>query len=199
MSLYIKYIENLINELKKLPGIGPKSAKRVAYWLLKQPQAEIEKLSQALIEMKTKTRFCRICFNISEDEVCSICVDENRDKNKICIVEEISDVALIEYTGQYRGLYHVLGGLLSPIDNIGPEEIKIPGLLNRIRNNEIDEIIIALNSTVEGESTASYLKKILNQIGIKVTKLASGLPVGANLEYTDELTLSRAFNDRKEF
>ena len=149
--------------------------------------------------MKNNIRFCSICFNLSEDEICSICTDQGRDRSKICIVEQISDVALIEYTGQYKGLYHVLGGLLSPIDNIGPEEIKIPQLLDRVKKGKVDEIIIALNPTVEGESTASYLKKIFNQIGIKITKLAIGLPVGANLEYADEITLSRALNDRKEF
>ncbi len=199
MSIYIKYIENLINEFKKLPGIGPKSAKRIVYWLIKQSDLDLERFANAIFELKNNIRFCSICFNLSEDEICSICADQSRDRSKICIVEQISDVALIEYTGQYKGLYHVLGGLLSPIDNMGPEEIKIPQLLDRVKEGKVDEIIIALNPTVEGESTASYLKKIFNQIGIKITKLAIGLPVGANLEYADEITLSRALNDRKEF
>jgi recombination protein RecR len=199
MSLYIKYIDNLINEFKRMPGIGPKSAKRIVYWLLKQSYEEIDRFSRSMIEMKTKTKFCSICFNISEDDVCGICLDQTRETSKVCVVEEIGDISIFESTGQYRGQYHVLGGLLSPIDNIGPEEIRVPQLLKRIRNNEIDEVIIALNSTVEGESTGSYLKKILNQLGIKVTRLASGLPVGANIEYIDEITLSRALKERKEF
>ncbi len=199
MGLYNKYLDNLINEFKKLPGIGPKSAKRIVYWLIKQPESEIEKFYLSLKNLIGNIKFCSICFNLSEKEICNICSNQNREKNKICIVEEVSDVAIIESTGQYNGLYHVLGGLLSPIDNIGPEEIKIPQLLYRVKNNNIDEIIIALNPTVEGESTASYIKKIFSQLNIKVTKLAIGLPVGANLEYADEITLSRALSDRKEF
>ena len=199
MPIYIKYIENLINEFKRIPGIGPKSAKRIVYFLLKQPSKDIERFAQSLLEMSSRVKFCKVCFNISEDEMCSICSDTHRDTGKICIVEEISDVAIIESTGQYRGFYHVLGNLLSPIDSIGPEEIKVPHLLNRIRNSNVEEIIIALNPTVEGESTSAYLKRILEPLGIKTTRLASGLPVGGNLEYADEVTLSRALTDRKEF
>jgi recombination protein RecR len=199
MPLYIKYIENLINEFKRIPGIGPKSAKRIVYWLLKQPVNDIERFASALSEMRTRTKFCSLCFNISEEDICGICSDPTRDSSRMCIVEEIKDVAILESTGQFKGLYHVLGGLLSPIDDIGPEEIKIPQLLNRIKNSEIEEVVIALNNTVEGESTAAYIKKILGQIGIKVTRPASGLPVGADLEYTDEITLSRALRDRVEF
>jgi len=199
MPLYIKYIENLINEFKRIPGIGPKSAKRIVYFLLKQPATDIERFARSLLEMSSKVMFCKICFNIAESDVCSICSDETRDKSRVCIVQEISDVAIIESTGQYRGLYHVLGNLLSPIDSIGPDEIRIPHLLKRIRQLNIDEIIIALNPTVEGESTAAYLKKIIDPLGIKTTRLASGLPVGGNIEYADEVTLSRAFAERKEF
>ena len=199
MALFIKSIENLINEFKRLPGIGPKSAKRIVYYLLKQQPREIERFAQSMIEMSEKIRFCSICFNISEEEVCEICNDLSRDLRKICIVEEVSDVAVIENTGEFRGLYHVLGNLLSPIDNVGPEEIRIPALLERIKKTEIDEIIFALNPTVEGESTSTYLKKILKPLEIKITRLASGLPVGGDIEYADEVTLGRALNDRKEF
>jgi recombination protein RecR len=199
MALIIKSIENLINEFKRLPGIGPKSAKRIVYYLLKQQSEDIERFAQSMIEMSEKIRFCSICFSISEDEICNICSDLSRDQKKICIVQEVSDVAIMESTGEYKGLYHVLGNLLSPIDNIGPEEIRIPALLERIKNTDIDEIIFALNPTVEGESTSTYLKKILKPLEIKITRLASGLPVGGVIEYADEVTLGRALNDRKEF
>jgi len=198
MALYIKSIENLINEFKKLPGIGPKSAKRIVYYLLKVSPKEISRFSQALVEMKEKVQFCKLCFNLSEDDVCDICRDALRDQKKICIVEEVGDVAIIEGTGNYRGLYHVLNGLLSPIENIGPDEIKIPQLLQRIKNLETEEVIIALNPTVEGESTATFLKNVIKPLEIKITKLASGLPVGGDIEFADEITLSRAIADRKE-
>ena len=198
MALYIKSIENLINEFKKLPGIGPKSARRIAYFLLKLPDDDILKLSRSIVEMKEKVKFCSQCYGLSEEDVCYICRDESRDRKKICIVEEAGDVAIIEKTGEYRGLYHVLGGLLSPIENIGPSEIRIPVLLSRVKKNNVDEIIIALNPTVEGESTTVYLKKILQPLGIKITRLASGLPVGGNLEYADEITIGRAISERRE-
>jgi recombination protein RecR len=198
MTLYIKSIENLINEFKKLPGIGPKSARRIVYFLLKVSPKDISRFAQTLIELKEKVKFCKICFNLSEDDICLICNDNIRDQKKICVVEEVSDVAIIEGTGEYRGLYHVLGGLLSPIENIGPDEIRISELLERINSNKVEEVIIALNPTVEGESTATYLKNIFKPLGIKITKLASGLPVGGNIEYADEITLGRAISDRKE-
>jgi recombination protein RecR len=198
MTLYIKSIENLINEFKKLPGIGPKSARRIVYFLLKVSPKDISRFAQTLIELKEKVKFCKICFNLSEDEICLICNDKIRDQKKICIVEEVSDVAIIEGTGEYRGLYHVLGGLLSPIENIGPDEIRISELLERINSNKVEEVIIALNPTVEGESTTTYLKNIFKPFGIKITKLASGLPVGGDIEYADEITLGRAISDRKE-
>jgi recombination protein RecR len=198
MTLYIKSIENLINEFKKLPGIGPKSARRIVYFLLKVSPKDISRFAQTLIELKEKVKFCKICFNLSEDDICLICNDNIRDQKKICIVEEVSNVAIIEGTGEYRGLYHVLGGLLSPIENIGPDEIRISELLERINSNKVEEVIIALNPTVEGESTATYLKNIFKPLGIKITKLASGLPVGGDIEYADEITLGRAISDRKE-
>lgn len=198
MALYIKSVENLINEFRKLPGIGPKSAKRIVFYLLKLSHSDITKLSQALVEMKEKVKICKYCYNLTEEDICSICRDQSRDKKKICIVEEVSDLIIIEKTGEYKGLYHILGGLLSPIENIGPKEIRIPMLLERIKNDNMEEVIMALNPTVEGESTAMYLKKILSPLGVKVTKLASGLPVGGDLEYADEVTIGRAISDRRE-
>jgi len=198
MALYIKSVENLINEFRKLPGIGPKSAKRIVFFLLKLSHSDIVKFSKNLIEMKEKVKFCSRCYSLTEEDICHICRDRSRDRKKICIVEEISDVIIIEKTGEYKGLYHVLGGLLSPIENVGPDEIRVPGLLERVKANNIEEVIIALNPTVEGESTAMYLKKILIPSGVKVTKLASGLPVGGDLEYADEVTIGRAISDRRE-
>ncbi len=198
MALYIKSVENLINEFKKLPGIGPKSAKRIVFFLLKLPRKDILKLSQSMVEMKDKVKFCSQCYGLSEEDVCYICRDGSRDRKKICIVEEASDVAIIEKTGEYRGLYHVLGGLLSPIENIGPDEIRVPKLLEQVKANEVEEVIVALNPTVEGESTAGYLKKILIPLGIKVTRLASGIPVGGDLEYADEVTIGKAISERRE-
>ena len=198
MALYIKSVENLINEFRKLPGIGPKSAKRIVFFLLKLSHSDILKFSRNLIEMKEKVKFCSQCYSLTEEDICHICRDQSRDRKKICIVEEVSDVIIIEKTGEYKGLYHILGGLLSPIENVGPEEIRVPRLLERVKANNIEEVIIALNPTVEGESTAVYLKKILVPFGVKVTKLASGLPVGGDLEYADEITIGRAISDRRE-
>ncbi len=199
MIMYVRSIENLINEFKRLPGIGPKSAKRIVYFLLKQNPRDIEKFAQTMIDMSLKVKFCKICFNISEDEICSVCRDAERDNKRICIVEEAGDVSVIDSTGEYRGLYHVLGNLLSPIDNIGPDEIRIPQLLHRIEEGDIEEVLVALSPTVEGESTATYIKKILKPHKLIITRLASGLPVGGNIEYADEVTLARAISDRKEF
>jgi recombination protein RecR len=198
MALYIKSVENLINEFKKLPGIGPKSAKRIVFFLLKLSHNDIAKLSQSLIEMKEKVKFCSQCYGLTEEDICQICRDQSRDRKKICIVEEVSDVVIIEKTGEYRGLYHILGGLLSPIENIGPDEIRVPRLLERVKADNVEEVIIALNPTVEGESTAVYLKKMLLPLGVRVTRLASGLPVGGDLEYADEVTIGRAISDRRE-
>ncbi len=198
MALYIKSVENLINEFRKLPGIGPKSAKRIVFFLLKLSHSDIVKFSRNLIEMKEKVKFCSQCYSLTEEDICHICRDQSRDRKKICIVEEVSDVIIIEKTGEYKGLYHILGGLLSPIENVGPDEIRVPRLLERVKASDIEEVIIALNPTVEGESTAMYLKKILAPFGVKVTKLASGLPVGGDLEYADEITIGRAISDRRE-
>ncbi len=198
MPLYIKSVENLINEFRKLPAIGPKSARRIVYYLLKLPPGHIDNFARSLIEMKEKVRFCIHCRNLSEDEVCHICRDQSRDRTKICIVEEVGDIILIEKTGQYQGLYHVLGGLLSPIENIGPDELRIPKLIERVKENSATEVIIALNPTVEGDSTAMYIKKQLTSRGVIITMLASGLPVGGDLEYADEITIGRALSDRRQ-
>ena len=194
----ISSVENLIDEFRKLPGIGPKSAKRIVYYLLKQSREDIEDFSKALTDMKDKVKFCQECFNISEDEKCPICNDSGRNNQIICIVEKISDVSVIESSGQFTGLYHVLGGLLSPIENIGPEEIRIPKLIERIKTLGITEVVLALNPTVEGDSTATYLNKVLKQFDLKITKLASGLPVGGDIEYADQVTIGRALSGRTE-
>ncbi|HAX17712.1 MAG TPA: recombination protein RecR [Actinobacteria bacterium] len=194
----INSVENLIDEFRKLPGIGPKSAKRIVYHLLKQSGEDIDKFSKALTDMKEKVRFCEECFNISENAKCPVCSDPGRNTKIICVVEKISDVAVIENTGQFTGLYHVLGGLLSPIENIGPEEIRIPKLIERIKTFGVTEVILALNPTVEGDSTATYINKILKKFDIKTTKLASGLPVGGDIEYADQVTVGRAFLGRTE-
>ncbi|MDD5658532.1 MAG: recombination mediator RecR [Actinomycetota bacterium] len=198
MAFQIKSIETLINEFRKLPGIGPKSARRIVFYLLKQSKNEIKSFADALIEMKEKVKLCKNCFNLSEDDECFFCKDGSRNKASICIVEKPSDVLVIEATGEYKGLYHVLGGLLSPIENIGPDELKIPKLIERINNLKTSEIIIALNPTVEGDSTATYLSKNLKPLGVKITKLASGLPVGGDIEYADQMTIGRAISGRRE-
>lgn len=198
MSLYINSLENLIDQFRRLPGIGPKSARRIVFYLLKLPKKEIQKFAESLLEFKEKVKFCKSCFNLTETDICSICMDQKRDREKLCIVEEVSDLFMIENTGEFNGYYHVLGGLLSPIDDIGPDEIRIPALLKRVSKDNVKEVIIALDPTVEGESTATYIKKTLKGIDLRITKLASGIPVGGDLEYADEITLSRAFSDRKE-
>ncbi|MCD4669700.1 MAG: recombination mediator RecR [Actinomycetia bacterium] len=198
MPLYIKSVEKLINEFRKLPAIGPRSARRIVYYLLKLPPKQIDDFARSLVEMKEKVKFCSICRNLSEEDICHICRDGSRDQEKICIVEEVGDVTILEKTGQYRGLYHILGGLLSPIENIGPAELRIPRLMERIKKNKVSEVIIALNPTVEGESTAMYIKKMATPLGVRLTMLASGLPVGGDLEYADEITIGRALADRRE-
>lgn len=198
MTAQIRSLEILINEFRKLPGIGPKSARRIAFFLLKQSEKDISDFANSLIEMKHKVRFCKNCYNLSEEEICLICKDESRSKDLICIVEKASDVPVIEGAGEYKGLYHVLGGLLSPIENIGPDELKIPQLVDRINKLNVSEVILALNPTVEGDSTATYISRILKPSGTKVTKLASGLPVGGDIEYADQITIGRAISGRRE-
>ena len=187
-------VERAIHELSKLPGVGRKSAQRHVFYLLKTSQDEVEALAQALVDLKTKVRHCSICFNITENDLCNICTNEDRDKTTICIVEEANDVVALERTFEYKGLYHVLGGVLSPLDGVGPDDLRIKELMTRLDN--INEIIIATNPNTEGEATAIYLSKLIKPFNIKLTRIARGIPVGADLEYADEVTLSRALEGR---
>lgn len=191
-------LENLIQEFSKLPSIGRKTALRISMYLLKQPREEVEKFSTALIEAKNRIKFCTVCCNITEDEVCRICSSSKRSRNVICVVEEPQDVIAIEKTNEYRGLYHVLHGRISPLDGIGPNDIKIKELLARLSEIEIpvEEIILALNPDVEGETTILYLNKIIRPLDIKTTRIARGIPIGSELEFADEVTLARALEGR---
>jgi len=191
-------MERAITELSKLPGIGRKSAQRLVFYLLKQPRHEIEKLSEAVIAISEKIRFCSLCFNITEEDPCSICKSEKRDKSLICVVEEANDVLALERTGEFRGLYHVLGGALSPLEGVGPEDLHIKELLRRLTDS-ISEIIIATNPNTEGEATALYLEKLIRPFEIKMTRIARGLPVGSDLEYADDVTLIKALEGRVIF
>lgn len=198
MAYYTLPVENLIEELRKLPGIGPKSAQRIAFYLLKVPRKEALKLAQAIAEAKDRVKFCQICFNVTERDICEICSNSKRDSSAICVVEEPMDIVAIERTNEYKGLYHVLGGAISPIENIGPSEIRIKELLARVKEGQVTEVIVATNPNIEGETTAMYISRILSPLQIKVTRLASGLPVGGDLEYADELTLGKALAGRRE-
>jgi recombination protein RecR len=195
--MYEGAIQDLIDELGRLPGIGPKSAQRIAFHIIQSEKIDTSRLVEVLRTVKERVKFCTECGNLSEEELCMICRDERRDKNTICIVEESKDVIAIEKTREFRGRYHVLGGAISPIDGIGPEQLRIKELLTRLQNHEIEEIIIATDPNLEGQATATYLVRLLKPLGIKVTQLASGLPVGGDLEYADEVTLGRAFEGRK--
>jgi recombination protein RecR len=188
-------LEKLIGEFSKLPGIGRKTAQRLAFYLLKQPREEVEALAQALVDVKEKTKLCSVCFNITETDPCPICSDVRRDHTTICVVEEPNDVLAIEKTGMYHGVYHVLGGALSPLDGVGPENLKIKELLARM-TDEVQEVILATNPNVEGEATALYIQKLVKPLGKRITRLARGIPTGSDLEFVDELTLSRALEGR---
>jgi recombination protein RecR len=192
-------IEKLIEEFSKFPGIGKKTAQRMAFFVLKQRQEESEALAQAILDVKSKVGYCSVCFNITEDDPCAICKDEKKDRSTICVVEEANDVAALEKTNQYKGLYHVLGGVLSPLDGIGPEDLKVKELLARLKDKQIQEVIIATNPSTEGEATAIYLSKLIKPLGIKVTRIARGLPAGGDLEYADQTTLANALEGRVEF
>ncbi len=188
----------LIEELNRLPGIGPKSAQRLAYFLLRAPGEQVKALAEAIINIKEKIIFCSICQNITETDPCLICRSRERDQTKICVVEEPLDILALERTRSYHGLYHVLHGVLSPLEGIGPEKLKIKQLLDRLRGGTVQEIILATNSNLEGEATALYLHRLISLLGIKVTRLARGLPYGSDLEYADEVTLTRALEGRQE-
>jgi len=198
MAFYAAPLENLIERLCSLPGIGPKSAQRIAFFLLSIPRDEAVELARAIVEVKDKVRFCTTCFNISEGELCSICTDARRDEAVICVVEEPRDVIAIERSGRFRGKYHVLGGAISPIDGVGPEELRFRELIERLREGKVTELIAATNPNAEGEATALYLAQLVRPLGITVTRIARGLPVGGDLEYADEVTLGRALDGRSE-
>lgn len=191
-------IDRLIEEFSKLPGIGRKTAMRLAFYILKEDKTEAERLAQALVDVKERVKYCSICFNITESDPCFVCQDEKRDKSIICVVEEANDVLALEKTGEYKGLYHVLGGALSPLDGIGPDNLRAKELLLRLKEG-VNEVILATNPNVEGEATAIYLSKLIKPLGIKVTRIARGLPVGGDLEYADQVTLMRALEGRREF
>jgi len=196
--LYPQPMTRLINELSRLPGVGPKTAQRLAFHILTLSEDEVSKMAEALLDAKNKITFCSICGHLTEISPCAICVNEGRDRSLLCVVEEPKDVIAMERTRVYKGLYHVLGGALSPLEGIGPEELKIKELLHRASEKHFQEIIIATDPNVEGEATALYLGKLLRPMGYKVTRLARGLPVGGDLEYADEITLGKAFEGRIE-
>jgi len=195
--VYEGVVQDLIDELGRLPGVGPKSAQRIAFHLLQAEPTDVRRLADVLIEVKAKVRFCSVCFNVSEDEQCRICRDPRRDPTTLCVVEEYKDVVAIERTREFKGRYHVLGGAISPIDGVGPEQLRIRELLTRLSDDQITEIILATDPNLEGEATATYLTRQLKPLGLRVTRLASGLPVGGDLEYADEVTLGRAFAGRQ--
>ena len=192
-----KPVAKLIKELNKLPGIGPKTAQRLAFHILKYNDKEIQSLTEAISDAKTSIKLCSLCCNLTDIDPCVICVAENRDKEIICVVEDPRDVVALQRTREYKGLYHVLHGVISPMDNVGPEKLKIKELLQRLGDGHVKEIVMAINPTVEGEATAMYIARLIHPFGIKVTRIAHGIPVGGDLEYTDELTLARAFEGRR--
>ena len=196
--MYEGPVQDLIEELGRLPGIGPKSAQRLAFHLLTIETADAERLARTIVAVKEKVRFCERCFNVSELEQCRICRDERRDTSVVCVVEEPRDLMAMERTGEFRGRYHVLGGAISPIDGVGPDDLRIKELMARIGGENITEVVIATNPNIEGEATASYLARLLKAMEIRVSRIASGLPVGGDLEYADEVTLGRAFSGRRD-
>ncbi len=195
--MYEGVLQDLIDELGQLPGVGPKSAQRIAFHLLAADPADVRRLAEVLVEVKAKARFCGICGNVAEEEQCRICRDPRRDLTSICVVEESKDVVAIERTREFRGRYHVLGGAISPLEGIGPEQLRIRELLARLEDGVVTEIILATDPNIEGDATAAYLTRMLAPMGLRVTRLASGLPVGGDLEYADEVTLGRAFAGRR--
>ncbi|SDT28240.1 recombination mediator RecR [Microterricola viridarii] len=195
--MYEGIVQDLIDELGRLPGIGPKSAQRIAFHILQTENFDVSHLAEILTTVREKVKFCSICGNISEQETCAICRDPRRDPALICVVEEAKDVVAIERTREFRGLYHVLGGAISPIDGIGPDQLRIRELMQRLADGTVTEVILATDPNLEGEATATYLSRLLTTLEIRVTRLASGLPVGGDLEYADEVTLGRAFEGRR--
>jgi recombination protein RecR len=196
--MYEGIIQDLIDELGRLPGVGPKSAQRIAFHIIQSERVDVTRLAEVLKTVKERVKFCTICGNITEEELCKICRDPRRDNTSICVVEESKDVIAIEKTREFKGKYHVLGGAISPIDGIGPENLRIRELMQRLAKTQIAEVIIATDPNLEGEATATYLTRLIKPMGVKVSRLASGLPVGGDLEYADEVTLGRAFEGRRE-
>ena len=192
-------ISKLIQELNKLPGIGPKSAQRLAYYLLRAPQEQARFLAEAILSVKQQITLCSTCFNVTDSDPCLICRSEERDQSKICIVEQPQDILALEHTRVYKGLYHVLHGAISPTEGVGTDDIRIKELLERLKDSQVDEAILATNTNLEGEQTAMYLNHLISPLGIKVTRLARGLPFGTELEYADDVTLTRAIEGRQEF
>lgn len=195
--MYEGVVQDLIDELGRLPGVGPKSAQRIAFHLLQADPVDVRRLADALAQIKDKVRFCVVCGNVAEGEKCRICADPRRDQSCLCVVEEPKDIPAVERTREFRGLYHVLGGAISPIENIAPEDLRMTELMTRLADRQITEVIIATDPNMEGEATATYLARLLQPMGLRVTRLASGLPVGGDLEYADEITLGRAFEGRR--
>jgi recombination protein RecR len=195
--MYEGIIQDLIDELGRLPGVGPKSAQRIAFHIIQSDRVDVSRLAEVLKTVKERVKFCTTCGNISEEELCRICRDPRRDDSSICVVEESKDVLAIEKTREFKGKYHVLGGAISPIDGIGPENLRIKELMTRLAQTQINEVIIATDPNLEGEATATYLTRLIKPLGVKVSRLASGLPVGGDLEYADEITLGRAFEGRR--
>jgi recombination protein RecR len=196
--VYAAPVQDLIDELGRMPGIGPKSAQRIAFHLLKLSKEDALRLSRAIVEVKDRVAFCGRCFNVAEGELCGICADDRRDTHVLCVVEEPKDVVAVEKTHEFRGRYHVLLGAISPIEGIGPDQLKVKELLGRIEPEGVTEVILCTNPNIEGEATAMYLARLLKPLGLRVTRIASGLPVGGDLEYADELTLGRALEGRRD-
>ena len=198
MAFYEGPVQALIDELGRLPGVGPKSAQRIAFYLLKAPPEDAKRLAASIVDAKDRVSWCRRCYNLAEGDLCNFCRDERRDPHIVCVVEEPRDIVAIERTNEFRGRYHVLQGAISPIEGVGPEQLRVKELLGRIADEEITEVILATNPNIEGEATAMYLARLLKPVGLKVTRIASGLPVGGDLEYADEVTLGRALEGRRE-
>ncbi|MST71712.1 recombination mediator RecR [Olsenella porci] len=190
-------LQRLLDELGRLPGIGPKSAQRIAYYILESDAETARRLSSAILDVKRQVHFCPICFSYATRDTCDVCSDASRDRSRICVVSEPRDVSAIERTDSYHGLYHVLGGVISPMDKVGPEQLHVRELMGRLADGEVKEVILATNPDVEGETTATYLSRVIRPLGVTVTRLASGLPVGGDLEYADEVTLGRAIEERR--
>ena len=195
--MYEGVVQDLIDELGRLPGVGPKSAQRIAFHLLNTDAVDVRRLASVLVEVKDKVRFCSVCGNVAEEEQCKICRDPRRDLSLICVVEESKDVVAIERTREFRGRYHVLGGAISPIEGVGPDDLRVKELMTRLMSGTVTELIIATDPNLEGEATAAYLARLVGPLGLAVSRLASGLPVGGDLEYADEVTLGRAFEGRR--